>query len=250
MSKMIYSFSRLSLYTDCPYRFYLRYIEKREEIITEPLALGKAVHKAIELMLNGSDLNDALLDAEMESEVPIHSEELRNLVKKAPIRKGEGLENGTEIEKYFKLPLSNTEQAPYFQGYIDVVRNVFGCFEFVDWKTNRVKYSPMDTMQLPLYAWALSEIYDANEVTGILFFLRYFKKAQERMSFNKAAMEKARAWAERTANEIEDKLFLLEIGQSPEELFPLVPNPHCKYCSFAAECLLKNEQKILGGFIA
>lgn len=244
MAQMTYSFSRLSLYAECPYRFYLRYVVQREEPVTEPLVLGKAVHKAIELILKGDSLDDALLEADMEAELILNSSELKNLVEKAPIRQGEGLEKGVEIEKYFKLPLSKSDDAPMLQGYIDVVRNIFGTYEFIDWKTNRVKYNPLKTMQLPLYAWALSQIYKTKEVTGTLFFLRYFKNAQERMSFGETDMEKARAWAEQTANEIENKLFLLDIGEPAEDLFQFKPNSHCQHCSFAAECLLKNEDYI------
>lgn len=247
MAQMTYSFSRLSLYVECPYRFYLRYIEKREEPVTEPLVLGKAVHKAIELILKGQEMDDAILSADMEAELLIDSKELRELVEKAPIRKGEGLGEGVEIEKYFNIPLSNSKNAPVLQGYIDLVRNIFGSYEFIDWKTNRAKYSPADTMQLPLYAWVISKIFKTNEVTGTLFFLRYFKNAQEQMTFYTEDMEKARVWAETTANEIEDKLSRLDNGEQSENLFPFQPNPHCFHCSFAGDCLLKYENKISGG---
>lgn len=247
MARMIYSFSRLSLYIECAYRFYLRYVEKREEPVTEPLVLGKAVHMAIELILKGQEVDEAILSADMEAELLIDSKELRELVEKAPIRKGEGLEEEVEIEKYFKIPLSNSENTHYLQGYIDVVRNIFGSYEFIDWKTNRVKYSPTDTMQLSLYAWALSKMYQADEVTGTLFFLRYFKNAQERMTFHTKDMEQARAWAEKIAIEIEDKLSRLDSGEQVENLFPFQPNPHCAHCSFAGECLLKYENEIFGG---
>lgn len=246
---MVYSFSRLTRYEECPYRFYLVYVEGREEIVTLPLALGKAVHKAIELILKGHDLEDALISADMESELILDTNELRKLVEKAPILKGEGLRKGVEVEKYFMLPLSDDPNAPYIQGYIDLVKEIFGTFEFLDWKTNRIKYKPADTKQLSLYAWALSKIYKTKDIVGDLFFLRYFKRAKERQSFSETDMENARAWAEKTAKEIENKLVFLEIGEPVEELFPYKPNTNCKHCSFAAECLLKNEKEVLGGLM-
>lgn len=247
MAKMVYSFSRLSLYEECPYRFYLRYVEEKEEPTTLPLALGKAVHQAIELILNGYDIDDALIKAIMESELILNFDEVKNLVKKAPIRKGEGLKKGVEVEKHFRLPLSDSENSPYIQGYIDLVREVFGTYEFIDWKSNRIKYKPLDKKQLPLYAWALSKIYKSSHIIGDLFFLRYFKNAQERKSFSKEDMEEARAWAEKIAIEIEDKLLFLKLGEPVNELFPHKMNSNCKHCSFAAECLLKNENEVLGG---
>lgn len=249
MPKMVYSFSRLSLYEECPYRFYLRYIVKKPEPITLPLALGKAVHKAIELILKGMELEDALIYAAMESELILDIHELRRLIERAPIVKGEGLKEGVEVEKHFLLPLSDEPNAPYLQGYIDLVRELFGTYEFLDWKTNRLKYNPSDTKQLSLYAWALSKIYKTKDIVGDLFFLRYFKKAKERQSFTETDMENARAWAEKTAKEIENLLVFVELGEPIDELFPFTLNSHCKYCTFAAECLLKNEKDILGGII-
>lgn len=244
MAKMVYSFSRLTRYEECPFRFYLVYVEGRVEVVTLPLALGKAVHKAIELILKGHDIEDALIDAAMESEMILDFNELKTLVEKAPILKGEGLREGVEVEKYFKLPLSNDPNAPQIQGYIDIVREIFGTIEFLDWKTNRIKYKPADTKQLSLYAWALSKIYKSKDIVGDLFFLRYFKKAKERQSFSETDMENAREWAEKTAMEIENNLIFLELGEPVEELFPFRPNSNCKHCSFAAECLLKNEDYI------
>ena len=151
------------------------------------------------------------------------------------------------MKNILKFPLSNSKNAPILQGYIDVVRNIFGSYEFIDWKTNRVKYSPADTMQLPLYAWALSKMYQIDAVIGILFFLRYFKNAQERMTFHKEDIERARVWAETTAMEIEDKLTRLDNGEMVEDLFPFQPNPHCNYCAFSGDCLLKYENEIFGG---
>ncbi|WP_019156931.1 PD-(D/E)XK nuclease family protein [Robertmurraya massiliosenegalensis] len=249
MAQMVYSFSRLTLYEECPYRFYLRYIAEEFEPTTLPLAFGKAIHKAIELILTGSNLDEALLIADMESELVLDHAELRALVEKAPIQKGEGLKEGVEVEKYFKLPLSDDPNAPFIQGYIDLVREIFGTVEFLDWKSNRVKYKPADTKQLSLYAWALSELFKTENIVGDLFFLRYFKRARERQTFTISDMENARAWAEKTATEIEDKLELMDKGEPIETLFPFKPNPHCKHCSFAANCLLKNENYIIGGII-
>ncbi|WP_352524974.1 hypothetical protein [Heyndrickxia oleronia] len=96
---------------------------------------------------------------------------------------------------------------------------------------------------------SLSKIYKTFDIVGSLFFLRYFKKAKKRMSFSKREMENARKWAEDTAIQIENRLFLLEIGEPVEKLFPYQMNPHCKHCSFAGECLLKKEKKIFGGIL-
>ena len=47
-----YSYSRVSLFEDCPYHFKLRYIDKLTEIpkldADNPLIIGNALHSAIE----------------------------------------------------------------------------------------------------------------------------------------------------------------------------------------------------------
>ena len=49
---MRYSFSRVSLFEDCPYHFKLRYIDRLTELprleATNPLIIGNALHTAIE----------------------------------------------------------------------------------------------------------------------------------------------------------------------------------------------------------
>ncbi|HWO74729.1 MAG TPA: PD-(D/E)XK nuclease family protein [Bacillus sp. (in: firmicutes)] len=239
MPCMVYSYSRLSLYMTCPFRFYLRYIEKWEEPITAPLALGKAVHKAIESFLKGRDKETALMDGIVEADFyPFDKAEYKELVGKAPCIQGEGLSQNVTIEQYFKLRLSDDPSSPYLQGYIDLVRENFGMYSFVDWKTNRKKYDSTANMQLPLYAWALATIHKLDSVQGTLFFLRYFKNAAVSKVFTVDEMDEARKWALSLAEEIEQKLFLLEVGAGKAgDIFPATPSSHCRYCPFAYDCL-------------
>ncbi|MDX8367680.1 PD-(D/E)XK nuclease family protein [Cytobacillus sp. IB215665] len=236
---MTYSFSRLNLYFKCPFKFYKRYIEKETEPVTEPLALGKAVHTAIELKMKGKTQEDALLEAYRDADIPINEEEYQKLVKAAPVFEGEGTTNDVEVEKYFKVPLYHG--GPELQGYIDVVRNTFGMLSFVDWKTNRKKYHPLNNMQLPLYAWALSKLYNVETVHGTLFFLRYKRKPDMSQTFTRAEMNKGKDWAIKLADEIENKLFILDLdAEKGLELFPDTPSAECTYCPFALECYRKS----------
>ncbi|MNZ85796.1 PD-(D/E)XK nuclease superfamily protein [compost metagenome] len=83
---MLYSFSQLSLYEICTYLFYKKYILGKSEPVTKPLALGKAVHKAIELKINGMSEEEAILEAVIEPD--FHSEvtydEIVSLMQRAP----------------------------------------------------------------------------------------------------------------------------------------------------------------------
>lgn len=225
---MIFSFSRLSLYAECPYRFFLKYVEGNKEPATEPMLLGKGVHKAIEEAIKGMSFQEACLAGYVESDFVANYHEITDLVSRAPVQKGMG-----DTEVYFRLPLSHEENAPEIQGYIDLVQD--GGFKIWDWKTNRRSYGVHDTYQVSLYAWAMMKIKSVSFVEGSLYFLRYKKK--DSAIFTEQDAEKARMWAYNLAKEIEEKLFLLEIGAgSANELFPYKASSYCSHCPFAMTC--------------
>ncbi|HET7658424.1 MAG TPA: PD-(D/E)XK nuclease family protein [Bacillales bacterium] len=228
---MLYSFSRLSLYQTCPYRFRRKYIDGIEEPVTKPLALGKAVHKAIELVIKGKTVDQAVLTGWLEADLhpDVTQMEIKELLQNAPVQPGMG-----ETEVYFRLPLSDSLGAPELQGYMDLITGD----SLVDWKTNWAMYDVLGTHQVGLYAWALQQLKKIPVVKGRLHFLR-FKRSSEHL-FSRADMEKARKWALHWATEIENKLFLLHVA--PEEkdvLFPATPSSACSHCPFAVECYRK-----------
>ena len=47
----VFSYSRLKRYSECPQSFLFKYVLEMAEPVGEPLALGKAVHTAIERFL-------------------------------------------------------------------------------------------------------------------------------------------------------------------------------------------------------
>src|SRR5690625_5785497 len=96
---MIFSFSRLNLYEQCPYRFFNKYILKKDEPITQPLALGKAVHKAIEDKIKGIDHEQAVLNGYMEAEFhkELSYDDISKLTAKAPVQRGMGDRKSTRL---------------------------------------------------------------------------------------------------------------------------------------------------------
>ena len=184
---MIFSFSRLSLYETCPYRFYKKYIQGYEEPTTYPLALGKGVHKAIEDKIKGVSHSEAVLNGIIEADFhpEVTLKELSDLVSRAPI-----LENIGETEIHFQIPLSDEKSAPIIQGYIDLVST--GGSRIVDWKTNRVRYGVRDNHQVGLYAWAVGQLKSQSTVESSLFFLRF--KRESKHVFNRD-MARSRQWA-------------------------------------------------------
>lgn len=232
MKMDIFSFSRLNLYQTCPKRFYYKYVLDKDEPVTKPLALGKAVHKTVEDMIKGSDLNSAvqqgLVEADFHPEVK--EEEIREIVKKAPIHKGIG-----RTEEYFCLPLSDSPSAPYLQGYIDLVEENEQGVTITDWKTNWKPYDIQTNHQIALYAWGIQKKRDVDKVCGKLSFLRFGRESVH--VFDKEDMEQARKWALKLANEINSKLTILEImPEKVDELFPDEPSSACSHCPFVLEC--------------
>lgn len=234
---MIFSFSRLNVYAECPFRFFCKYVLELPESVTLPLALGKAAHKTIELKIKGMEHDEAVRQGWIESD--FHPEvtfnEIDYLSKRAKIYVGMG-----DTEVHFNLPLSNEPNAPVLQGYIDLVAKD-GTF-FTDWKTNRKMYDVMDTRQIPLYAWAVDTIYNPKQaILGTLYFLR-FKKASSRL-FDKVDMEFARLWALNLANEINFKLKQYQMNPTQSiHLFPAKPSNKCSYCPFAYQCTIANSK--------
>jgi len=227
---MIFSFSRLNLYEQCPYRFYNKYILKKDEPITQPLALGKAVHKAIEDKIKGVEHEEAVLNGYMEAE--FHSElsyeDISELTAKASVHPGMG-----ETETYFKLPLADDDNAPMIQGFIDVVQPDGS---IIDWKTNRVPYSVQDTQQVALYCWAISKIRNLDEVKGSYYFLRF--RREDSYIFTSKEMDEARRWALNLANEINGKLDLYSMfPEQYKDLFPAKPSRLCSHCPFSVACI-------------
>lgn len=232
---MIFSFSRLKLYETCPYRFRQKYIEGRDEPVTQPLALGKAVHKAIESRIKGCSESEALLNGMVDSDFhpDVSINELKQLVNKAPVIKGMG-----ETELYFKLPLSGDPQAPEIQGYMDLVQEGEYDNSLWDWKTNYKAYHALDNHQLGLYAWALMTLKGTPTVNGRLYFLRYRKVSQHR--FTEQDAERSRKWAYDLAVEINSKCFLHDImPEKTDEIFPAIPSSACRHCPVAIDCFRK-----------
>ncbi|MGE7920653.1 PD-(D/E)XK nuclease family protein [Viridibacillus sp. NPDC093762] len=237
---MIFSYSRLSLYETCPFRFKKKYVDGYEEIETLPLALGKGVHKAAEERLQGAMLEDSLISGFIEANFhpDLQKDAMARLVAKVPVKRLE--KRVLEIEKHFQLPLAPTLNAPIIQGYIDLLTKD-GCL--YDWKTNRVPYDVTSTHQMGLYAWAVSKIFGYDTVIATLSFLRFRK--EDKFKYTRREMEISRKWAYDLAIEIDMKV--KEVMMFPKlemDIFESNPSSRCGTCPFAIECYYKDEKRL------
>lgn len=242
LNERTFSFSRLSLIEDCLYAYFLKYVE---QVVVDDeksyLMLGKAVHKAIEEKLNGLDDKQALLAGWKEVDYyPLKLEEYEWLFRQSKVNRGEALSEFSKTEIHFKIPLSEKPDTPYLQGYIDYLREVYGVYDFTDWKTNGKMYEPTKTKQLALYALALHVLHGATSIRGTLHFLRFYKDARKMKTFIEDDMFKAKKWALVLAEDTLQRLSDLKDGlKTVEEAFPPKLNDKCTFCPFAHICVSK-----------
>ena len=242
----LFSFSRLERYAKCPKSFYYKYVLEIEEPISEPLALGKAVHAAIERFLKAQwanekkDMSECVAEAVAEAPVPISFDEALQLCLNPAVRERTFCYGPPEIEQRFDVHLDDAGEYG-LQGTVDYsernLTDVKSCL-LVDWKTNRAKYGA-DCLQMRLYAAVLARRYKVEQVLAQLVFLRYHGGAcVETAVIDARAMEQAWNWALETAREIEGNIASLQVfGGDPEALFPARPCAFChNSCGYAYQC--------------
>jgi hypothetical protein len=239
----IYSFSRLEV-ANCLRRFYIEYVLKKKTPSGPAAVLGKIVHEAIAGIIEPERLADIDITKDIDSKLAkneIDLNEAEILVKAARVVEGMG-----SVEQHYIFPLDSSDPfAPRIQMYLDLKGYSGNIPCVVDFKTNRTFYEPTDNMQLPLYALAIAEETGAQEVLGILRFLRF--KGEEGIKqhlITRVEMEEARKWALAKAVDLESRKTALDFGGDPEQLFPADPEAgQCRYCGHAQECQKYSENK-------
>lgn len=230
----LFSFSRLKLFATCPRRFAFKYVEKMPDPPGQAAILGKTVHKAIDLCLNGRWFEDAIATAYMIEGYGTVEKTIVDTMTKAALSYGY---EGT-TEQHFVMELADKVK---LQGYIDL-RNDNGIVPtLVDWKTGFKFYRVLDTWQLPLYASAVMEQIKIKEVKCVLAFLRFNKTPYALIGQKEAS--RAKAWAIQTAQEIQRRLELLTVLE-PREAFPAKPSPECGNCPWSLFCLRESKESI------
>lgn len=150
-----YSYSRVSLFEDCPYHFKLRYIDKLTELpkydADNPLILGHALHKGIE-----TDVETAL--EEYFNALPVLTDEIINESIKLEILipkvKDYLTKSFTDFELIHEYEI-NTEN---YKGFVDLILKApDGTCMVMDFKySNNIK-NYLDSRQLHIYQYFLEE---------------------------------------------------------------------------------------------
>ncbi|MGN4128120.1 PD-(D/E)XK nuclease family protein [Lysinibacillus sphaericus] len=239
LNERLFSFTRLALIEQCLLAFFFRHILKaKENNDVLPLNFGKAVHKAVEHYAIGDDDKTALLNGLKEINFfPLNLTEYARIYSttKPFIERGSAKKENVDIEYHFKV---NLGEGIYLQGYIDYLEQIYGAYHFIDWKTNRIPYGALDTYQLSLYGYAISQLKNAKYVTGEYIFLRYNKNNRKIHSFSQRELNQAKEWALKNAKKALESVEMLQQGQSVTKAFPKTLSHKCAHCPFADLCLV------------
>lgn len=163
---MQYSYSRVSLYRDCPYHFKLRYLNKLPEIpdysANSPLILGHALHKGIE------EGNDAMLDDYFNSFPVVTDDQITEAMKLEILlpKVNQFLERFSGCRQIHEYKLLK----PNFIGFVDLILVAKdGTCLVLDFKYSNSIDNYMKSEQLHVYKHYLEQDGFNVEKLGFLF---------------------------------------------------------------------------------
>jgi len=230
------SLSKIKMYENCAYRYYLQYIakEKFDYKASDPkfFKIGQFAHKWIESKIKGVECkfdSTTLTDYDKHTTINNCASVFENDYIKDLISKG------GEAEKGFSMYIDITSQDGLsatdrysknadFSGYIDFFVKDGNTLHLVDWKTGSVHGTDDEVfMQLMLYAKGMQKLEG-----GVKFILSYFYTDHAKI-----------VTREFTLSELNDKIQkIVEKGiniptQNNPKLFVATPGNVCKYCPYS-----------------
>ena len=191
--KKIYSYSRLESYHNCPYAYYITYIEGNRSEHNIYSFLGSVVHELLEELqqkiINNDDAIEKFENAVTEADMLGYewmSDSVKNkyivaikhyLEHYKPIKCDEYF-----IEEYFEIPVGDK----WMKGYIDLYTITDGVIDIYDYKTSssnsftgKDAYKKM--RQMILYGMAIKQKYPNKEIRSMNFdMLKYYKVPSKR----------------------------------------------------------------------
>ncbi|MGB9867941.1 MAG: RecB family exonuclease [Bacillota bacterium] len=224
-----FSYTKLSLFETCPYRYYLRYVCGIEEPPTEALQVGKAVHGAISRLVGGERDIDYVVQEEIQKQPLLTFEKHFSEICEMVVNFASVFSTPPGSQLYSELYLERPIGEHKLVGYADLVQELPGEVVITDFKTGWKQYAAADTQQLGLYAWMARDRFPGKPVRVRLWWLRYRSGPQFEME---ADADGAAAWAKRVIAEIEQvSRWRAELGYSRKE------GSACAWCGVAASCL-------------
>jgi len=275
--KMALSYSKMSMYVQCPRRYRLCYLDRVGVKPQGFFSIGSTIHNALELFYKIKPTKGAK-EPPLEELLRLYEECWISAGYKTPQEEKEYFENGKEwlinyynkfvkdkfitayaTEEYFELPIGKNTHVMI--GYIDrIQKNPDGSFEILDYKTDpkvRSQQEVDNDLQLTIYYWALKNRGIEAKQLGLIFIrfgeIVYTKRTQRDIEvldeYVKEVADKMWQDGEKYVNlkkEYEEKNVPIP-EEKIEEIFPSKINKYCGGCDYLRGCpkenLIKTEYK-------
>ncbi|MDD3626430.1 MAG: PD-(D/E)XK nuclease family protein [bacterium] len=236
--KTRYSFSRLSTYLQCPFKYKKLYLDKVPQLPQGFFSIGTTIHAVMESIYSKPQAPD------LENLNRLYDKFWVPLGYSSPEEMKEYYDSGKQwlelyynnfirnqewvkaiaVEKYFEIPIGN-----YFTiGFIDRIHpHKDGTVEVMDYKTNpemKTTEEVSKDLQLTLYQYVLEKL--GYKVSGLsLLFMRFGEKVS--VLKNKDDLKTF------------EEFFIESVqkAESEKEYKPKI-NEYCKNCQFKPECPL------------
>jgi hypothetical protein len=211
-TRTIYSYSRLSMFSDCHRQFYHKYVDRRPYPPNTPMVVGKVFHAAIEKVLaQGYSPDEAVFFAIAEANGLPQGERdyfIMSMVKRAYQRFKDVQNDYLDISSELHLVVET--EAGLIQLFLDVVIDNPMVDELMIWdfKTSWHPFSAEDSKQLALYAYLFKTMRNGMVPTnyhGKLIFPRLKEDSDTHVVFTEEKLESARLWAVEAIWEIEKR---------------------------------------------
>jgi putative RecB family exonuclease len=233
------SYSRLSRFEQCPLSFKLHYIEQQQAEPGVPLRFGKAIHAALEVLVqehvekerSGSLSEDRAIELwqkawakESLTGVDVFQEGVEIVQRFVRDQGVLDHHDVLAVEKEFRLPVG-----PFtVLGFIDRIDRVDDeTIEVIDYKSNRMLFTrdEVDTsLQLSLYETAVRQLWPWAKNVKLTFHMLRHGIRQE---------------TTRTTEQLDAALLYVQtMGRMTEEAtdFPARLNTNCTWCDHTQDC--------------
>lgn len=255
---MLYRYSHIAKYAQCPHQ-YFRDVILGEEKTSEEMALGTAVHRAVqEIVEKGTPVENAVSQAikdTLDTEgISVKLEDVLWMTKRAlkylVLDQGEAYDlldnppmyNVVHVEKIVNAKLNDSDPfSPVVKGTVDLICRLFDKNEYAiwDWKSGRTISDPM---QLKVYSLICRKL-GFNIRTAGFAYLR--KKEKEWFEVTGPILNEAEEWLKDNVAKMDAAAEELLLGEDPDALYPAKANCYCGTCLHAGKCPLSIEDKTL-----
>lgn len=227
---MVYSFSRISTYINCPFAYKKYYLEGVKTESNSAADVGTYVHEHIRTQIQEEEMpfiNLSIEGLEVAKDFIHNSEDI--MLELAFRYNYETLETEQDIfiNKEFKEVEPDSKDA-FLRGIVDLILFSDEGIIVLDWKTGR---SEPDLLQLYIYAILVEAKY--GKLPKEVGFIKLRDKEIKTIPITKKAIEQVKKYL----------LKVIEVIENDEEFKPKV-GKQCSYCKVIHSCPLANELNI------